>query len=375
MRLPNGRLGAWLAGIAAVVLASGALLDASPAHVDGPHALEIVAGMSIGAVAVVAAAAWWAMRLQGRRVQRIGTAIAAWEQAGARTPLHLPESGDDDELARLAVRVERLAARAAAQSARLAAAEREREELLGNVAHDLRTPLASMQGYLELVLVRDGAALGVDARNDLNTAVRQGERLGRLVGDLLELARLGGHDGTPPREPFALAELMHDTAQRFMPDAAGRGVHLDVRIDEREAGRLRVDAQLAGVERVLAVLLENALQHTPAGGHVTVHAHVERERAVVGVMDDGEGIACADLAELFEHYRLAPRVGAPDRAGGHGGLGLAIARRIVERHGSRLDVESAAGRGTHFTFDLPLATTGSARDAANASPPHPEEAA
>jgi len=375
MRLLNGRLGAWLGGIAAVALATGALLDAAPAPVEGPHALEIVTGISIGAIAVAVAAAWWAMRLQGRRVQRIGTAIAAWEQVGGRAPLQLIESGDDDELASLAERIELIAARAAAQSARLAAGEREREELLGNVAHDLRTPLASMQGYLELVLVRDGAALGVESRNDLNTAVRQGERLGRLLGDLLELAHLGAHDATPPREPFALAELMHDTAQRFMADAASRGVHLDVRIDEKEAGRLRVDAQLAGVERVLAVLLENALRHTPAGGNVSMHAHVERERAVVAVADDGDGIACADLAELFEHYRLAPRVGAPDRAGGHGGLGLAIARRIVERHGGRLDVESAAGRGTRFAFDLPLAAPATARDVAGASPPHPEEAA
>jgi len=323
--------------------------------------LWVLAGAAIAVVAA-AAVAW----LQGRRLRRMSAALEAFERAGHVGPLRLEdEQRPDDDTARLAAQVERLGARLAAQSDELAEAMRRRSDLLANVSHDLRTPLAAMQGYLELLLLRQDS-LDAEARNYLQTATRQSERLGRLVADLFELTRLEGEDIEPDAEDFALAELAHDVAQTFQLDAGRRGVALEVRLDA--AASLRVHAELALVERVLAGLIENGLRHTPAGGSVGIEAALRGERIEVRVVDTGEGIAADALAGIFDRYDRAERVGQANRGSGHGGLGLAIARRIVELHGGRLRIESPAGRGTHVAFDLPTARAGSAASACPSLP-------
>ncbi len=305
------------------------------------------------AVAVVAAScvAW----LQARRLRRLGRALEAFERAGHVGPLRLAEAdGQGDETARLAAQIERMGDCLAARSAELAVAMRRRSELLANVSHDLRTPLAAMQGYLELLLLRQDNLGSAEARNYLHTATRQSERLGRLVADLFELTRLEGEGLQPEAEDFALAELAHDVAQKFALDAGQRDVRLEVRLDPASAA-VRVHAELGLVERLLSSLVENALRHTQAGGSVGIEATSVEGRAEVRVVDTGEGIAAAELAGIFDHYDRAERVGGASRGSGHGGLGLAIARRIVELHGGRLRIESAPGRGTRIAFDLPLA--------------------
>jgi signal transduction histidine kinase len=344
-------LGPALAAVAIVALIAGVLLGAAPAPLEGPRLLEVVADVAIGAIVLALLVALWVVRGHARRIERLSAALAAWERGGERTSLHLDEAGGD-EVARLATQLERITARAGERAQRLQATDRERDELLANVAHDLRTPLASMRGYLELILVRDGPVLSVDARNDLQTAVRQADRLGRRVADLLELAGLVAGPAAPEREAFELSELAHDLVQRHAVDAGRRAVRLAV---ERGDTPVRVEAELAGVERVLGVLLDNALRHTPAGGSVRIQIAPEGTRARVAVSDDGEGLEPAALAAVFDRYRRTARTGPPDRPGGHGGLSLAIARRIVEHHGGSLVLESAPGRGTRAMFDLPLA--------------------
>jgi len=330
--------------------------------------LWVLAGATI---AVVAAAV--VGRLQARRLRRMSAALEAFERAGHVGPLRLDDGQHpDDDTARLAAQVERLGARLATRSAELAEAMRRRSELLANVSHDLRTPLAAMQGYLELLLLRQDSLDGAEARNYLQTATRQSERLARLVADLFELTRLEGEGIEPEAEDFALAELAHDVAQTFRLDAGRRGVTLEVRLDAAAAS-LRVHAELALVERVLAGLIENGLRHTPAGGVVGIEAAAQDGRIEVAVVDTGEGIAAAALAGIFDRYDRAERVGEANRGSGHGGLGLAIARRIVELHGGRLRIESPAGRGTRVMFDLPAAATASG--AAPACPTTPRLAA
>ena len=331
--------------------------------------LWVLGGAAIG----VAAAAWMAW-FQGRRLRRMSAALAAFEDAGYAGPLRL-DAGEraDDDTGRLAAQIERVGAELAARSAELADATRRRTELLANVSHDLRTPLAAMQGYLELLLLRQDSLDGAEARNYLQTAVRQSERLGRLVADLFELTRLESGGVAPESEDFAIAELAHDVAQTFQLDAGRRGVTLAVRLDPA-AARLRVRAELALVERLLAGLIENALRHTPARGEVGIEAAAANgERVEVRVVDTGEGISASALATIFDHYERAERVGTASRGSGHGGLGLAIARRIVELHGGRLRIESPPGGGTQVAFDLPAAPT--ARSAAAACPAPPKLAA
>ena len=313
---------------------------------------SMVAIGGLGLALLVACLMSW---LHARRLRRLSAALDAFEQAGHAGPLHLAEAdAGGDEAARLAAQIERLAERVAAQTAALGAATRQRSELLANVSHDLRTPLASMQGYLELLLLRQDKLDSAEARNYLQTAARQSERLGRLVADLFELTRLESEGMQPEAEDFALAELAHDVAQKFALDAGRRGVRLEVRLDAASAA-LRVRAEIGLVERLLASLVENALRHTPAGGSVSFEATLVAGRAEVVIADTGEGIAAADLPGIFDQYERAERIGGASRMSGHGGLGLAIARRIVQLHGGRLRLDSQPGKGTRIGFDLPLA--------------------
>ena len=302
------------------------------------------------------------------RLRKLADAIDAFERAGARVPLQIDGAPHDTDVARLAAQVQRLSQRITGQVAGLERATHQRRDLLTNVSHDLRTPLAAMQGYLELLLLRQDNLDSAEARNYLQTATRQSERLGRLVADLFELTRLESEGLEPEAEDFALAELAYDVVQKFQLDADRRGVKLEVRLDPDAAG-LRVRAELGLVERVLAGLIENGLRHTPSGGSVAIEAAAEGDRVAVRVVDTGEGIAAAALPGIFDRYDRAERVGGASRGSGHGGLGLAIARRIVELHGGRLRIESPPGRGTRVAFDLPPApATAGAGPARSASP-------
>jgi signal transduction histidine kinase len=319
--------------------------------------LAVVAWLAAGALAIVAAAVLAVHVAFVRRIRRLDRAMTTFEQSGEVVSLRLAgvDCASDPDLAALAGKVEALADRVVADAAALARKERAQRDLLANVSHDLRTPLASIQGYLELLLLGSAALGSAEARTYLETAARQSERLGRLVGDLFELTRLEAEDVRAEHEEFPLAELAHDVTQKFAADAERRGVRLETRVGADEPAQLRVRADIGLVERVLDSLVENALRHTPAGGSVTVDAAPCRGRARLVVSDTGEGIAAAELPDIFDRYSLGERVGVAKRASGHGGLGLAIARRIVALHDGTLSIDSTEHEGTRISFDLPLA--------------------
>jgi hypothetical protein len=321
-----------------------------------------LAWLAIGAMAIAVAAAAAMQALFAHRLRRLGTAIESLERSGDVLALRLVATAAiGTELAPVAAAIEAMGDRIVVQTSALAAKEREQRELLANVSHDLRTPLASIQGYLELLLLRQVPLDSAEARSHLETAARQSERLGRLVADLFELTRLEADDARAEREEFPLAELAHDVMHKFAADAERRGVRLEARLGaEPTAAQLRVRADIGLVERVLDNLVENALRHTPAGGSVTVDAAPCQGRARLVVSDTGEGIAAADLPGIFDRYYRAERVGSGKRASGHGGLGLAIARRIVDLHDGTLSIDSTEHQGTRISFDLPLAEAHSA---------------
>jgi signal transduction histidine kinase len=220
-----------------------------------------------------------------------------------------------------------------------------RRDLVANVSHDLRTPLVSMRGYLEM-LASKGDSLTREVRDEyLGIAVRQSEHLTTLVNELFELAKLDFRGMSLAREPFQLAELAADVVAKFKLAADDRQVDLSI---ESPGSLPFVDADLSLIERVLENLIFNALKHTPAGGRVGVVLAAQGDRVLTQVVDTGCGIAPADLPFIFDRFYRGD--GAQRR--GHGaGLGLAIAKRIVDLHGERLEVASDAG-GTRFTFAL-----------------------
>jgi signal transduction histidine kinase len=233
-----------------------------------------------------------------------------------------------------------------------------RRDLIANVSHDLRTPLVSLRGYLEVVATK-GESLGEPQRAQyLGIALRQSERLAALIDELFELARLDYRGLALKRERFAFDELAADVVQKYRLAAESRRIAL---VAEASPGLPFVDADLGLVERVLENLIGNALRHTPEGGTVRVSARGQGGHIVAEVSDSGPGIAPEDLPHVFDrHFR-----GTSDARGSSAergaGLGLAIARRIVELHGGTIAAESGAttadGRtpGARLWFTLPVA--------------------
>jgi signal transduction histidine kinase len=224
-----------------------------------------------------------------------------------------------------------------------------RAELIANVSHDLRMPLVAMRGYLELLARGDDALSSEERRGYVAIALRQCEQLGRLVDELSELARLDSRGVRLARERFAVAELASDVVRKFALAAERRGVELAAVAGERLP---LVDADLGLIERVLDNLIDNALRHTPAGGSVRIAIDRESDGVRVRVRDTGAGIATDELPHVFDrHWRGA----ASGSLASGGGLGLAIAQRILSLHGGRVDVESELARGSCFSFSLPAA--------------------
>jgi signal transduction histidine kinase len=224
-----------------------------------------------------------------------------------------------------------------------------RRELAENVSHDLRTPLASLRGHLETLQYKD-AALGSEQRQAmLAIALRNADSLRRLVDELMELSRIEARQVAPAREAFPLAELAQDVTLKLAPAADALGVSLGV---DGPRDLPPVSADIGMIERVLTNLVENALRHTPAGGSVRIE--VAREEHAIGVIvsDTGAGIAPHDLPRVFDRFYRGGDGTA--RAPGGAGLGLAIARGIVELHGGSLSVDSAPGQGSRFRFSVTL---------------------
>jgi signal transduction histidine kinase len=258
---------------------------------------------------------------------------------------------DGDEIDKLGLAVQELSERMAEQLEQLAHIDEKRRELLANVSHDLRTPLASMQGYLETLLLKQGTIPAEEERRYLEVAAKHSERLGKLVRDLFQLTKLEAHEVQPQFEVFSLSELAQDILQKFELRAGHRGIRLEGRLPDQQ---VEVRADIGMIEGVLENLLENALRHTPAGGLVTVGVANTPGRAVVRVTDTGSGIPRDQLPSVFDRYYRVDRGEMSDI--GRTGLGLAIVRHIMDLHQGTITVDSEVGKGTVFSFDLQRGT-------------------
>jgi signal transduction histidine kinase len=341
------RLALLLAG--AFVVVGAALVLVTQKMFDRERLVELSLYVLLASVAFALLTAWSVYRLLTRRLERLGNAVEGFVQGGFVTPIHVPgAAASGDEIDRLAANVERLSQRIAGQLEQLQHSEVLRRELLANVSHDLRTPLASIRGYLEILLLKHGSLSADEQRSYLEIATRHSERLGKLIHDLFHLTKLEAHEVLASPEPFLAAELVQDVVQKYQLAAEQHGLSLASRLI---GPQVQVSADIALIESVLENLIENALRHTPRGGQVWVQAEATGPRVVVRVVDTGVGIATEDIAKIFERYYHVDR-GKPGAAAGTG-LGLAISRRIVELHGSSIDVRSTPGQGTVFSFELP----------------------
>jgi signal transduction histidine kinase len=302
----------------------------------------LIVHLAVGVLVAIIAGLWLS-----RRFTRPLVTLTEGAQALERGRLdHRIALAGDDEFVRVATSMNHMARRIAEQIRELEEDSRRRQHLLADVAHELRSPVASLKAMAEAL--RDGVASGPERSERAAAAVAESaERLDRLVGDLLELARLDLQELPLHPQPVDLRAAVADCLRRH-GDAADRA---GVQIHPSEDGDpVVVSGDPHRLNQVLDNLVDNAVSHGGAGAEVTVTIK-PGDPVVVTVADTGRGIASEHLPYLFDpFYRVDAARTPSDR---HSGLGLRIARGLAEAHGGTLRVDSAKGRGTRAILTLP----------------------
>ncbi|WP_321494321.1 HAMP domain-containing sensor histidine kinase [uncultured Desulfobacter sp.] len=330
------------------VILGGEEYDSVAQKLKGSYILRLSAWM-IGAGLLFALAAGLVLfGLLTGRLKKLAAVMAAFEGGSAGADVYLPgPQGPPDEIDRLGTTFREMAARIKAQVAELKASDQMRRELVANVSHDLRTPLATLQGYIETLLIKDNQYSGEERRHYLDIAIRHCRRLNTLVSELLELARLESARMDLSLEIFDPRELIQDICQKFTLAAEQKEIEL---VQEFEGGVPFVEADIALIERALENLIENALNYTPVKGRVGITVSLETE-VVIRISDTGPGIPEKELPHIFNRFYQSDSLGK--KTGGHTGLGLAITAKILQLHGRQVQVESRPGSGSCFSFSLP----------------------
>lgn len=253
-----------------------------------------------------------------------------------------------DEIGQLRAAFSSMANKIREQFEGLEETDRLRRELVSNVSHDLRTPLASMHGYVETLLLKNDTLSEAERLRYLEITRKHSLRLGQLIGDLFELSKLDSTSIHPSLEWFPLAELLQDVAQEFELEAEKKGIQIVVESNQRES---MVSADIGLMQRVLENLLRNAVRYTPEGGTISISLEPKPGCVAVAVADTGCGIAEDELDRIFDRFYRSEQ-GEEERSTS-AGLGLAIVKRILDLHGSRITVTSKLDQGTRFEFEIP----------------------
>lgn len=225
------------------------------------------------------------------------------------------------------------------------AAEATRRQMVAAVSHDLRTPLASLQLLVEAV---DDEIVDEETRRRYLATMRTNvDSLSTLIDELFELSRIEAGDIEWSIRQVELGMLVDETVAAMQPEAGAKGVEIRTQLGD---GELRAKADPEKVQRVLFNLIRNAIRHTPADGSVTVRAKSDRAGVEIEVADTGDGIPAADRDRVFDAFFRGGEDAS--RSSDGAGLGLAVSRAIVERHGGRIWLEPG-GDGTRVRFSLP----------------------
>ncbi|RYF75902.1 MAG: HAMP domain-containing histidine kinase [Comamonadaceae bacterium] len=292
-----------------------------------------------------------AFRFITRPLRQLTAAVQEFERDGVaalgRAPALDTVTHRSDEIGVLGQAFVQMAQRIDAQWKALTAQDQQRRELFANISHDLRTPLTSLHGYLETLRMKADLLDADERRRYLDIALGQSRKVGRLAQELFELARLEYGVVQPEKERFALADLVQDVFQKFELAAEARRQRL---VADIAPGLPVVHADLGMIERVLTNLLDNAIRHTPEGGEIAVRllrgAGGAQGGVQVEVADTGPGIP----RELQPVIFTRPAFASSGERGG--GLGLMIVRRILQLHGSDIQLVPRAGAGAVFAFGL-----------------------
>jgi signal transduction histidine kinase len=307
---------------------------------------QIVLGFAVGSIGLALllgyALSWSVIEPVKRMNERLGQ-IASGDFSQRVEVLN------HDELGALAANLNRMNDELGRLYRQLDAANRHKSEFLASMSHELRTPLNAIIGFSEVLQERMFGELNAKQAEYVGDILASGRHLLALINDILDLSKVEAGRMELNLEAFHLPASIDDTLTLIRERAARQGIAVEPDIDEA-LGQVVADERK--IKQVLLNLLSNAVKFTPAGGRVGVRAALVDGMVEVAVRDSGIGIAPEDQEAIFEEFRQVGGDEARKREGT--GLGLALARRFVELHGGKIWVESALGRGSVFTFTLPV---------------------
>ncbi len=312
------------------------------------YVLRLSTGIAIAGLIFVFVAGLLLFRYLTRRLRKLSFAMESFKQGNFLQPISslFPIHKDKgDEIDRLEVVFCEMSSRMIEQIDKIQQSDIQRRELISNVSHDLRTPLTSMQGYLETLQLKGEKTIPPEQLTYLKIALNHSKRLENLISELFELAKLDSNDIEVNIEPFHLGELAHDILQKFQLQVEKKKITLQTKIPENLPF---VAADIGLIERAIQNILDNALRCTNEGGKIKLVLIERKDSVYIQIEDNGCGIRQEDIPFIFDRFY---RTKQKDTGSG---LGLAITKRIVELHGSHVDLISKLNIGSIFFFYLPI---------------------
>jgi signal transduction histidine kinase len=280
-----------------------------------------------------------------RRLEKIKRTVTNFERGQLTERI---EVEGNDELSDLSVCFNRMADTLLENMQEIRKNDKMRRELVANISHDLRSPLASIQGYLETIEMKGDSISREELKEYFQTVLGNTQKLNRLIDDLFELTKLETDNVQPNLENVSMAELVQDLVQQFKPIAEKKHITLEARFPRNPNALIEADINM--MNRAITNLIDNAISHTPEGGRVSVSSIQNGKDIVLEVADTGSGIPEEDLPHIFDRFYQVDK-SRPDKNGA--GLGLAIAQKIFKLHGAEVMVNSKANTGTTFRVNLP----------------------
>jgi signal transduction histidine kinase len=328
------------------VILEGEEFENAASFVVGSYILRL--GVRSMSITLIAAALFslFALGLITKNLRRIITVVRKFKEGDLSARIKLKSKG---ELREFADSFNEMADTIVKNIDEIKTMDNLRRELVANVSHDLRTPLATIQGYLETILIKMDSLSDDEKKKYLHTILNSTERLKILVSELFELSKLEARETKPKLEPFSIGEIVQDIKQKNKVIAEKKGIDLNV---DFPYNLPLVYADIGMMEKVIQNLLENAIKFTSENGSVTIKLEPQGNMILVKVQDSGEGISSDALPHIFDRYQRNERSGQLENKGL--GLGLAIVKRILEVHGIEISVESTKGKGTSFSFQIPV---------------------
>jgi len=282
--------------------------------------------------------------LMTRRLRTVTDVVTGFKEGNYDQRLS-GESSDD--FGRLAISFNQMADTIVHNMEELKRSDNLRRELVANVSHDIRTPLASIQGYLETIMMKRDSISPEEIERYMTISLQNAQYLNRLVAELFELSKLNAVHTEPVKEPFSIAELVQDVILKFRSSAETKDI--DINCSQVEGIPL-VSGNIGMIERALSNLLDNAVRYATEHARISIKLVPHEHHVRIEVSDSGPGIADEDVPRIFLPYYRGGK--ATSRKSQGTGLGLAITKRILELHHSDIHVDSKLDKGTTFYFDL-----------------------